>query len=185
MGLLDDLGVPYIVAPMEAEAQCGLGAGGFGGRHDHGRQRRFLFWREKGLQEHFDDKKFVEAYFAEDCRRELKLGRCEFVSLALLLGGDYAHGVKGVGIVNAMEVLQAFHFPHAHSENQVDASIASLKQVWAVAGRRGQHATPRCACGGPSRDIGPRGRDGRRRRRFRTARPRRLMSSLESRMRKN
>jgi len=46
----------------------------------------------------------------------------------LLLGGDYAHGVKGVGIVNAMEVLQAFHFPHAPSANAVDASITSLRK---------------------------------------------------------
>ena len=86
----------------------------------------------------FDDKKFV-AYFAEDGRRELKLGRCEFVSLALLLGGDYAHGVKGVGIVNAMEVLQAFHFPHAHPEKQQVDADSIFEQVRAVVGRRGQH----------------------------------------------
>ena len=128
MGLLDDLGVPYIGAPMEAEAQCaalelaGLVEGTITDDSD-----AFCFGAKKDYKNIFDDKKFVEAYFAEDCRRELKLGRCEFVSLALLLGGDYAHGVKGVGIVNAMEVLQAFHFPHAHSENQVDASISSLK----------------------------------------------------------
>lgn len=30
------------------------------------------------------------------------------VALAMLLGGDYTDGVKGVGIVNGMEVLQAF-----------------------------------------------------------------------------
>ena len=30
------------------------------------------------------------------------------VALAMLLGGDYTEGVKGVGIVNAMEVLEAF-----------------------------------------------------------------------------
>ena len=30
------------------------------------------------------------------------------IALAMLLGGDYTSGVKGVGIVNGMEVLQAF-----------------------------------------------------------------------------
>ena len=30
------------------------------------------------------------------------------VALAMLLGGDYTDGVKGVGIVNGMEILQAF-----------------------------------------------------------------------------
>ena len=30
------------------------------------------------------------------------------VALAMLLGGDYTEGVKGVGIVNGMEILDAF-----------------------------------------------------------------------------
>ena len=37
-----------------------------------------------------------------------RIERADFVKLAMLLGGDYANGVKGVGIVNAMEVLRAF-----------------------------------------------------------------------------
>ena len=41
-----------------------------------------------------------------------------------MLGGDYANGVKGVGIVNAMEILQAFHFPHA----PCDDAVVSLKR---------------------------------------------------------
>jgi len=36
------------------------------------------------------------------------LERNHLVALAMLLGGDYTDGVKGVGIVNGMEVLQAF-----------------------------------------------------------------------------
>ena len=32
----------------------------------------------------------------------------EKIALAMLLGGDYTEGVKGVGIVNGMEILQAF-----------------------------------------------------------------------------
>jgi len=30
------------------------------------------------------------------------------ISLALFLGCDYTMGIKGVGIVNAMEILEAF-----------------------------------------------------------------------------
>lgn len=50
----------------------------------------------------------VEAYFAKDIERKLALKRPQLVALAMLLGGDYTVGVKGVGIVNGMEVLQAF-----------------------------------------------------------------------------
>jgi DNA excision repair protein ERCC-5 len=129
MALLDDLGVPYIVAPMEAEAQCaalelaGLVEGTITDDSD-----AFCFGAKKVYKNIFDDKKYVEAYFAEDCRRELKLGRPEFVSLALLLGGDYASGVKGVGIVNGMEVLQAFHFPHPRESDDIEAAVASLQK---------------------------------------------------------
>jgi len=38
----------------------------------------------------------------------LGLGINEKIALAMLLGADYTEGVKGVGIVNGMEILQAF-----------------------------------------------------------------------------
>ena len=55
----------------------------------------------------FDDKKFVEVYQASDAEK-LGIGSNEKIALAMLLGGDYTEGIKGVGIVNAMEILQAF-----------------------------------------------------------------------------
>lgn len=50
----------------------------------------------------------MEAYFAEKIKKDLALGRSQLVALAMLLGGDYTDGVKGVGIVNGMEILQSF-----------------------------------------------------------------------------
>lgn len=44
--------------------------------------------------------------------------------MALLLGGDYANGVKGVGPVNAMEILQAFHFPHLEEDAEINVEHA-------------------------------------------------------------
>jgi DNA excision repair protein ERCC-5 len=38
----------------------------------------------------------------------MNLNKQSLVALAMLLGGDYTEGVKGVGIVNAMELLEAF-----------------------------------------------------------------------------
>lgn len=50
----------------------------------------------------------MEAYYAKDIQKDLALGRSQLVALAMLLGGDYSDGVKGVGIVNGMEILQSF-----------------------------------------------------------------------------
>lgn len=55
----------------------------------------------------FDDKKYVEVYQSKDAEK-LGLGCNEKIALAMLLGGDYTEGVRGVGIVNGMEILQAF-----------------------------------------------------------------------------
>ena len=41
-------------------------------------------------------------------RRELGLSRARLLCLAMLLGSDYTQGVKGVGIVNASEILSTF-----------------------------------------------------------------------------
>lgn len=56
----------------------------------------------------FEEQKYAEVYTASDAEREMNISRNSFVALAMLLGGDYTDGVKGVGIVNAMEVLDAF-----------------------------------------------------------------------------
>ena len=45
-------------------------------------------------------------YIAEDVKRELGLHREELVALAFFLGCDYSEGVTGVGIVNALEIVQ-------------------------------------------------------------------------------
>ena len=60
------------------------------------------------VQNFFNEQKYVEAYFSKDIRKDLALGRSQLVALAMLLGGDYTDGVKGVGIVNGMEILQSF-----------------------------------------------------------------------------
>ena len=61
----------------------------------------------------FDERKYVEAFMASDIERELGLRRVDLVALALLLGSDYTEGVRGVGIVNATEIVRAFPCPGA------------------------------------------------------------------------
>jgi DNA excision repair protein ERCC-5 len=107
--LLQLFGIPYVIAPAEAEAQAaaleqlGLVDGIVTEDSDV-----FVFGGSKVYRHIFEDKKYAEAYLAKDAAKELGLGRNELVALAMLLGGDYTEGVKGVGIVNSMEILEAF-----------------------------------------------------------------------------
>ncbi|KAF3444686.1 hypothetical protein FNV43_RR14379 [Rhamnella rubrinervis] len=102
--LLQMFGLPYIIAPMEAEAQCAymelanLVDGVVTDDSDV-----FLFGAQSVYKNIFDDRKYVETYFMK-----LGLTRDQLVRMALLLGSDYTEGVSGIGIVNAIEVVNAF-----------------------------------------------------------------------------
>lgn len=40
--------------------------------------------------------------------RELGVGRDDLIKMALFLGSDYTLGVRGIGVVNAVEIVHAF-----------------------------------------------------------------------------
>ncbi|XP_058188296.1 DNA repair protein UVH3 isoform X2 [Rhododendron vialii] len=107
--LLQMFGLPYIIAPMEAEAQCAymelsnLVDGVVTDDSDV-----FLFGAQNVYKNIFDDRKYVETYFVKDIEKELGLTREQLIRMALLLGSDYTEGVSGIGIVNAIEVMNAF-----------------------------------------------------------------------------
>nr|KJB11469.1 hypothetical protein B456_001G260400 [Gossypium raimondii] len=107
--LLQMFGLPYIIAPMEAEAQCAymeltnLVDGVVTDDSDV-----FLFGARSVYKNIFDDRKYVETYFMQDIEKELGLTREKLMRMALLLGSDYTEGVSGIGIVNAIEVVNAF-----------------------------------------------------------------------------
>lgn len=109
MELLRLFGVPYLVCPMEAEAQCaaleqlGLVDGIITDDSDI-----FPFGGKKVYKNIFHNQKFVEAFFAKDIEQELGFSQEEMISLALLLGSDYTDGIRGIGIVNATEVVNAY-----------------------------------------------------------------------------
>ncbi|KAL6551505.1 hypothetical protein OROGR_007659 [Orobanche gracilis] len=107
--LLQMFGLPYIIAPMEAEAQCAfmelsnLVDGVVTDDSD-----AFLFGARSVYKNIFDDRKYVETYFMKDIENELGLDREKLIHMALLLGSDYTEGISGIGIVNAIEVVNAF-----------------------------------------------------------------------------
>ncbi|KAF9560481.1 PIN domain-like protein [Agrocybe pediades] len=109
MTMLRLFGIPYITAPMEAEAQCaelvtlGLVDGVITDDSDV-----FLFGAQRVYKNMFNQSKTVECFLLTDLSRELGLDRDTLVRLAYLLGSDYTDGLPGVGPVVAMELLKEF-----------------------------------------------------------------------------
>ncbi|KAG8408993.1 DNA repair protein rad2 [Metarhizium acridum] len=107
--LLRLFGIPYITAPMEAEAQCaelvrlGIVDGIVTDDSD-----TFLFGGTRVYKNMFNSNKFVECYISKDLEKELSLSRDQLISLAQLLGSDYTEGLPGVGPVTAVEILSEF-----------------------------------------------------------------------------
>ena len=107
--LLQLCGIPYIIAPTEAEAQCAwlddnnLVDGVVTDDND-----AFLFGARRVYRHIFEENKYVEEYRADDIEREIGLSRNSLIYLALLLGSDYTPGIGGVGIVNAVEIVSTF-----------------------------------------------------------------------------
>jgi DNA excision repair protein ERCC-5 len=107
--LLRHFGIPYITAPMEAEAQCAklaelnLVDGVITDDSDV-----FLFGGKQCFKNIFNDSKYAECFLLTDIDRELSLTRERLISLAYLLGSDYTIGLPGVGPVVALELLANF-----------------------------------------------------------------------------
>ncbi|KAM7111483.1 DNA excision repair protein ERCC-5 isoform 1-T1 [Molossus nigricans] len=107
--LLRLFGIPYIEAPMEAEAQCAIldltdqTSGTITDDSDI-----WLFGARHVYKNFFNKNKFVEYYQYVDFHNQLGLDRNKLINLAYLLGSDYTEGVPTVGCVTAMEILNEF-----------------------------------------------------------------------------
>jgi DNA excision repair protein ERCC-5 len=67
----------------------------------------FLFGSRR-IYRNFFKPETVEEYRMEDITNELGFDRAALICLALLLGSDYCVGIRGVGIVNATEIIATF-----------------------------------------------------------------------------
>lgn len=107
--LLSLFGLPYVTAPMEAEAQCaelvhlGLVDGIVTDDSD-----TFLFGGTRVYKNMFNAAKYVECYLANDLVSEFSLTREKLIAIAQLLGSDYTTGIPGIGPVTALEIISEF-----------------------------------------------------------------------------
>lgn len=115
--LLKLFGLPYVTAPMEAEAQCaelvslGLVDGIVTDDSDI-----FLFGGTRVYKNMFNQAKFVECYLSSDLEKEYSLDRQKLIRIAHLLGSDYTEGLPSVGPVTALEILSEFETLEAFSD---------------------------------------------------------------------
>lgn len=102
-------GVPWIVAPAEAEAQCaaleqlGLCDGVITDDSD-----TFLFGGSRVLRHFFTNSKLITQYLLEDMHKFFGLDRSKLICLGMLCGTDYTLGIDGIGPVTGLEVLSEF-----------------------------------------------------------------------------
>ena len=114
--LLTLFGIPYIIAPQEAEAQCAyLNEHNFVDAVITDDSDVFLFGAKRVYRNFFSGSKYCEMYSADRIEKELGLDRDRFIQLALLLGSDYTEGIHGIGIVNAIEIVSTFQGPVAEA----------------------------------------------------------------------
>ncbi|XP_062910959.1 DNA excision repair protein ERCC-5 [Mobula hypostoma] len=110
--LLRIFGIPYIVAPTEAEAQCAYldmtdqTSGTITDDSDI-----WLFGARHVYKNFFNQDKYVEYYQYIHLHNQLGLDRRKLINLAYFLGSDYTEGIPGVGYVTAMELLNEFLGP--------------------------------------------------------------------------
>ncbi|KAM3964759.1 rad2 superfamily protein mus201 [Aphomia sociella] len=148
--LLQIFGIPYIVAPMEAEAQCAflenvkLTDGTITDDSDI-----WLFGGKTVYKNFFNQKKHVMQFLSDRIERSFNLSREQLVLLALLVGSDYTTGLTGVGPVTALEILASFPFNKRqfHNEStkqgryqQVITGLQEFKN-WICAGKRTDNTT--------------------------------------------
>ncbi|XP_042235863.1 DNA excision repair protein ERCC-5-like [Homarus americanus] len=125
--LLQLFGIPYLVAPMEAEAQCAfLNAANLAAGTITDDSDIFLFGGNKVYKNFFNQTKHVEFFNVDNIQANIGLNRNKMITLALLTGSDYTEGVESVGAVTAMEVL--VEFPGEGIE-----CLRNLKKWWNVA----------------------------------------------------
>nr|XP_023026256.1 DNA repair protein complementing XP-G cells [Leptinotarsa decemlineata] len=141
--LLEMFGLPYVVAPMEAEAQCAfldvieLTDGTITDDSDI-----WLFGGKTVYKNFFNQSKYVMEFKAENIKHHFKLSREQMILLALLVGSDYTTGIQGVGPVTALEILSVFP-PSKPEEFSLSQSqlISGLKEFrsWFTKGKTSGH----------------------------------------------
>uniref|UniRef100_A0A1I7XH86 XPGI domain-containing protein n=1 Tax=Heterorhabditis bacteriophora TaxID=37862 RepID=A0A1I7XH86_HETBA len=142
---LSACGIPWIEAPGEAEAQCveletlGLVAGVISDDSDV-----WAFGVKNVYRHLFSKKKNVQHYEAKCIERETGLTQSDFISIAILSGSDYSIGLRGVGVVSAVELAAEFTQERRADQNAEEEVLSMLNRVeeWLLSVGTEKNETP-------------------------------------------
>ncbi|CAF3193843.1 unnamed protein product [Rotaria socialis] len=108
--LLRLFGIPYLVSPTEAEAQCAyldLTNQCDGVITDD--SDVWLFGASHVYRHFFRQEQLVEHYDSTIIANQLGLDRESMIAIGMIVGSDYTNGIPNAGIMTALEILQEFH----------------------------------------------------------------------------
>ncbi|XP_050426458.1 DNA excision repair protein ERCC-5 [Adelges cooleyi] len=126
--LLRMFGIPYITAPMEAEAQCaflekiGRTDGTVTDDSDI-----WLFGANVVFKDFFDSKKYVRQFRSDDIKHKFGLSQNNLIQLAFLVGSDYTRGIDGIGPVTAIEMLSFFESKTKY--RNIEDKLLKIKEI--------------------------------------------------------
>ncbi|PVH22372.1 flap endonuclease 1 [Candidozyma haemuli] len=129
--LLELMGIPYMIAPSEAEAQCAALAKGGKVFAAASEDMDTLCYEPPFLLRHLTvaeaRKMPVDQIEYSEVLKGLDMDRSTFVDLCILLGCDYCETIKGVGPVTAFKLIKE----HGSLENIVKKSaLAEAKELF-------------------------------------------------------
>jgi DNA excision repair protein ERCC-5 len=106
--LLEFFGIPFIVAPLEAESQCAfLQRNKFVDGIATDDSDVFLFGGDLVYRNLFNTNKYLETY-SVSALESIGLSRPQLIQMAMLLGSDYTTGITHIGPVSSLEIVKSW-----------------------------------------------------------------------------
>lgn len=146
--LLKLMGVPYIEAPCEAEAQCAalVKAGKVFATATEDMDA--LTFGSSVLLRHmtFSEarKMPIQEFHLDKVLSNLELNRDEFIDLCIMLGCDYCESIKGIGPKRAMDLIRQYRSLEKILEN-IDLKKYTVPEKWAYKQARQLFINPEVA----------------------------------------
>ena len=107
--LLQLFGVPWIVSPGEAEAQCAfLDDSGLANGIITDDSDVWVFGGKNVFKNFFNRDRYCETFCLNEISKHFGLTREKMIQVAMLTGSDYTEGILDIGPVTSMEVLAEF-----------------------------------------------------------------------------